>query len=208
MFKPQKYPNISVSWKMWMIASLPIIPLALIHSPPLRCCCLVTRSCPALCESSSLWVQGLPACQASLSFTISLHLLKLMSIESVISSNHLHLCHLHPFSSCLQSFPTSESFPVSQLFTYSGQSFGASASASVLSVFIHGWFPLVLTGLISLQSKGLSRVFSNTTIWKHQFFSAQPSLWSSSHIHIWLLEKTYLWLYRPLLAKWCLCFFF
>ena len=74
-----------------------------------------------------------------------------------------------------------------QLFTSSGQSIGASAS--VLSMNIQGWFPLGLTGLISLLSKGLSRVFSNTTVQKHQFFSTQPSLWSNFHIHTWLLEK-------------------
>ena len=94
-----------------------------------------------------------------------------------------------PFSPCLQSFPASESFPMSQFFASGGQSIGASASASVLPMTIQGWFPLGLTGLISLLSKGLSRVFSNTTVRKHQFFSAQPSLWSNSHIHIWLLEK-------------------
>ena len=87
---------------------------------------------------------------------------------------------LVPFSSCLQSFPASGSFPMSQFFTSCGQSFGASAS--VLPVNVQGWFPLGMTGLISLLSKGLSRVFSSTTIQKHQFFSAQPSLWSNSHI--------------------------
>ena len=94
-----------------------------------------------------------------------------------------------PFSFCLQSFPASGSFPVSQFFESGGQSVGVSASASVLPVNIQDWFPLGLTGLISLQSKGLSRVFSNTTVQKHQFFSAQLSLWYSSHIHTWLLEK-------------------
>ena len=94
-----------------------------------------------------------------------------------------------PFSSCLQYFPASGSFPMSQLFTSGGQSIGASASASVLSVTIQGWFPLGWIGWISLQSKRLSRVFSNTTVQKYQFFSAQPSLWSNSHIYIWLEEK-------------------
>ena len=83
---------------------------------------------------------------------------------------------------CLQSFPVSRSFSVSQLFPSGGQSIRASASASVLPVNIQGCLPLGLTGLISLQSKGLSRVFSSTTIWKHQFFGTQPSLWSNSHI--------------------------
>ena len=94
-----------------------------------------------------------------------------------------------PFSSFPQSFPASESFSVSWLFTSGDQSIGASASASVLPMNIQGWFPLGLTGLISLQSKGLSKVFSSTTVEKHQFFSAQPSLWSNSHIRNWLLKK-------------------
>ena len=94
-----------------------------------------------------------------------------------------------PFFSCPQSFPGSGSFPVSWLFTSGGQSFGASASTSLLPINIQGWFPLGLTALISLLSKGLSRVFSSTTIWKHQFFSAQHSLWPNSHICTWPLEK-------------------
>ena len=92
------------------------------------------------------------------------------------------------FSSCLQSFPASGSFPMSQFFTSCGQ-IGISALASVLPLNIQDWFPSGLTGLISLQSKGLLRVFSNTTVQKHQSFGVQPSLWSNSHIHIWLLEK-------------------
>ena len=96
-----------------------------------------------------------------------------MSIESVVPSNYLILCH--PFFSCPQSFPASGSFPVSQFFTSGSQSIGASASASVLPVNIQGWLPLGLTGLISLQSKGLSRVFSITTVQKNQFFVTQPS---------------------------------
>ena len=94
-----------------------------------------------------------------------------------------------PFSSCLQSLPASGSFPVSWLFSSGGQSIGVSASASVLPMNIQGWFPLGLTGWISLQSKRLSRVFSNTTVQRHKFFSAQLSLWSNSHIYTWLMEK-------------------
>ena len=94
-----------------------------------------------------------------------------------------------PFSSCPQSLPASESFPMSQLFTWGGQSAGVSASASVLPVNIQDWFPSGLTGVIFLQSKGLSRVFSNTTVQKHQFFSTQPSSQSNSHIHTWPQEK-------------------
>ena len=112
-----------------------------------------------------------------------------------------------PFSSCPQSLPVLGSFPVIQLYSHSTET---SALASVFPMNILGWFPLGLTGLIFLLSKGLSRVFSkkkrvfsSTTIWKHHFFSTQPSLWSNSHIHIWLLEKPYLWL---LLAKGCLYF--
>ena len=92
-----------------------------------------------------------------------------------------------PFSSCLQSSPASESFLMSQLFESGGQSIGASAS--VLPVNIWCWFPLKLTDLISLLSNGLSRVFSNTTVQKHQCFGSQLPLWSNSHIHIWLLEN-------------------
>jgi len=111
-----------------------------------------------------------------------------------------------PISSCPQSFLESGSFPVSWFFASGGQSIGALASASVLLMNIQGWFPLGLTGLISLLSKGLLRVFSNTTIRKHQFFGTQPSLWSSSHIHTWLLKKPWLWLDGPLSAKWYLYF--
>ena len=94
-----------------------------------------------------------------------------------------------PFSSCLQSFPASGSFPLSQFFTSGGQSIEASASALVFPMNIQGWFPWGLAGLFSLQPKRLSRVSSNTTVQKHQFFGAQFSLSSNSHIHTWLLEK-------------------
>ena len=93
-----------------------------------------------------------------------------------------------PFS-CLQFFPASGSFQMSQFFASGGQSIGPSASASVLPMNIQDWFLLGLIGLISLQSKELSRVFCNTTVQKHQFYSAQLSLWSNSSIHTWLLEK-------------------
>ena len=104
-------------------------------------------------------------------------------------------CHLAisssvvPFSSCHQSVPASGSFPMSQLCTWGGQSIGVSASASVLPMKTQDWSPLGWTGWISLKSKGLSRVFSNTTVQKHQFFSAQLSSPSNSHIHTRLLEK-------------------
>ena len=118
--------------------------------------------------SVTLWTL---AHQASPSLTISRSLLKFMSIESVMASNHFILCHL--FSFCLKSFPASGSFPMSQLFASDGQSSGASASASVLPKSSQDWFPLRRTGLISLQSKGLSRVFSDTTVWKHNVYACQ-----------------------------------
>ena len=133
------------------------------------CSCSAAKSCP------TLWPV---VCQAPLSLTTPWSLLKFVSIELAMVHNHLILC-------CLQGFPASGSFPVSRFFTSGRQSIGASASASasVLPMNIQGWSPLGLTGWISLQSKGLSKVYSITTIWKHQFFSAQPSLWSNSHIH-------------------------
>ena len=94
-----------------------------------------------------------------------------------------------PFSSCPQSLPASESFPMSQLLAWDGQSIGASSLASVLPKNTQDWSPLEWTGWISLQSKGLSKVFSNTTVQKHQFFSAQLSSQSNSHIHTWPQEK-------------------
>ena len=127
--------------------------------------------------------------QASLSFTTSLNLLRLVSNESVMPSNHLILvCRLLLLPSVV---PSIRVFTRSWLLTSSGQSIGASTSASVLPMNIQGWFPLGLTGLICLLSKGLSRIFSSfwTTVQKHQFFGAQPSLWSSSHIYTWLLAK-------------------
>ena len=119
--------------------------------------------------------------QASLSFIISRSLLKLISIESVMPSNHLILCC--PLLPLPSNFPISKSFLMSQLFASGSQSVGASALASVLPVTIQDWFPWGLTGLISLQSKGLSPVFSKTAVQKHQFFNAQSSLWSNCHIH-------------------------
>ena len=108
----------------------------------------------------------------------------LMSIELVMPSSDLML-----FSSRPQSLPESRSFPMSQLFTWGGQSIGVSASASVFPMNTEDWSPLGWTGWVSLQSKELSRVFSNTTIQKHQFFSAQLSSQADSHIHTWPQEK-------------------
>ena len=133
------------------------------------------RSVTQSCLTQSLWPHELqharlpcPWHQASLSITSSRSLLKLMCTESVMPPNHLTLCC--PLSSCLQSLPTSGSFPTSRLFASGGQRIWVSASASVLPMNIQDWFPLELTGLISLQSKGLSRVFSNIKVQKHQFF--------------------------------------
>ena len=125
--------------------------------------------------------------QASLSITNSRSLPKFISIKSVMPSGHLILCR--PLLHLPQSLPASESFPMRQLFTWSGQSTGLSALASFLPKNTQDWSPLGWTGWISLQSKGLSRVFSNTTVQKHQFFSAQHSSQSNSHIHTWPREK-------------------
>ena len=125
--------------------------------------------------------------QASLSIPNSQNLLKLMSIESVKSSSHLIFCH--PLLVPPLMFPSIRMFSKHQFFTSGSQSIGVWASASVLPMNIQDRFPLGWTGWISLHSVGLSRVFSNTTVEKHQFFSAQLSLWSNSHIHTWLLEK-------------------
>ena len=148
----------------------------------------IAQLCPTVCDPMNHTAR-----QASLSITNSRNSLRFMSIESVMPSSRW--CHpaisswVVPFSSYPQSLPASESFPISQLFTWGGQSTGVSASASVLSKNTQGWSPLEWTGWISLQSKGLSRVFSNNTVQKHQFFGVQLSSQSSSHIHTWPLEK-------------------
>ena len=126
--------------------------------------------------------QWIAARQASLSITNSRSSLTLTSIESVMPSSVV------PFSSCPQSIPASGSFPMSQLFAWVGQRTGVSALASFLPKKSQGWSS-EWTGWMSLQSKGLSRVFSNTTVQKHQFFGAQPSSQSNSHIHTWPQEK-------------------
>ena len=139
---------------------------------------------------SRVWLFATPwiaARQASLSITNSQSLPKLMSIESVLPSRHL--IFWRPFLLLPQSLPASESFPMSQLFAWGGQSTGVSALASFLPKNTQGWSPVEWTGWISLHSKGLSRVFSNTTVQKHQFFRAQLSSQSNSHIHTWPQEK-------------------
>ena len=141
-------------------------------------CFSVPKSCPTLCDSMNCRTPMLPC----------------PSPSPRVCSNPCPLSQWHhptisssvtPFSSCLQSFPASRSFPMSQLFTSGCQNIGASASASVLPMNMQGRFPLGLTGLISLQTKGLSRVFPSTTVQKHQFFGSQPSLWSTSIYDYW-----------------------
>ena len=151
-------------------------------SRPTSCCSSVTKSCPAVCNPMDCSTPGFPV----------LHCLpELAQTRAHWAGEILQSSSVTRFSSCPQSLPASGSFPLSQFFASGGQSIGvwASASASVLPMNIQSWSPLGLTGLFSLQSKGLSRVFSNTTIQKHQFFGTQPSLWSNSYIHTWLLEK-------------------
>ena len=137
--------------------------------------------------SNSLWPQGLQhvrlPCPSLTPGAYSNSCPKSRWCHPIISSSVI------PFSSCLQSFTASGSFRMSQFFASGGQSIGISASASVLPMNIQDWFPLGWTSWISLQSKGLSRVFSNTTIQKHQFFGFQFSLQSNFHIQKWLLEK-------------------
>ena len=141
----------------------------------------VAQSCPTLCNPMDCSMPGLPVHHQLPEFMQT----QVHWVGDAIQPSH----PLLPFSSCPQSFPASGTFPVSWLFTSGGQSIRASALTSVFSVNIPGWLPLVLSGLISLLSKGLSRIFSSTTVSKQQFFSAQLSLSSSSYIHAWLLEK-------------------
>ena len=162
---------------------------ALAYSSGLSCQCWtilqfssVTKSCLTLCYPADCNTPGLPVHHQLPEFTHT-HVHWVGDANSTISSSVV------PFSSCLQSLPESGSFLISQLFTSGGQRFGASALASALPMNIQDWFPLGLTTVISLQSKGLSKVFSNTTLQKYQFFSTQPSVWSNSH-STWLLEKS------------------
>ena len=149
--------------------------------------CLKFSSVQSLSRVRLFATPWIAARQASVSITSSQSSLKLMSIESVIPSSHFILCC--PLLFLPQSLPASRSFPMSQLFAWGGQSIGVSASASVLPMNTQDCSPLGWTGWISLHSKGLSRVFSNTTVQKHQFFSAQLSSQPNSHIHTWPWEK-------------------
>ena len=141
----------------------------------------VAQSCPTLWDPMNHSTPGLPINHQLPEFTQTQRPSSRWCHPAISSS-------VVPFSSCPQSLPASGSFPMSQLFTWGGQSIGVSASASVLPMNTQDWSS-EWTGWISLQSKGLSRVFSNTTVQKHQFFGAQLSSQSNSHIHMWLLEK-------------------
>ena len=142
------------------------------------CCCSVTQSCSTLYNPMDCSTRGFPV----------LHHLPELAQTHVhwvgVPSNHLIL--YHPLLLLPSIFPTIRVFANESALCTRGQSIGASASALVLPMNIQDWFPLGLTGLISLQSKRFSRVFSNITVQKHQFFGAQPSLWSNFHIHTWL----------------------
>ena len=145
------------------------------------CCCSVTQSCLTLCKPMDCRMPGLPG------LTISQSLLKFKSIESVMPSTHLSLCQ--PPLLLPSVFPGIRIFSSESALHIRWPKYWSFSFSISLPTSIQGWFPLGLTGLISLQSKGLWRVFSSTTIWKHQFFSTQPSSWSNSHICTWLLEK-------------------
>ena len=147
----------------------------------------VAQSCPTLCNPMNRSMPGLPVHHQLVEVNV-------LQSNSCPSSQWCHPAissSVIPFSSCPQSLSASGSFPMSQLFTWGGQSIGvsASASASVLPKNAQDWSPLGWTSWISLQSKGLSRVFSNTRVQKHQFFGTQPSSRSNFHIHTWPQEK-------------------
>ena len=163
----------SITWNcnIWMNFLAFSLPLFL----PLLCCYSVAK------QPHGLQYTGFP---------VLYHLLEFVQIHVYWVSDAIQ--PFHPLSSPFllpQSLPASESFPMSQLFAWGGQNTGVSASASFLAKKSQGWSPSEWTGWISLQSKGLSRVFSNTTVQKHQFFTAQPSSQSNSHIHTWPQEK-------------------
>ena len=142
---------------------------------------LVTQSCPTLQPHG---LQHRPPCPSPTPRGYSSSCPLSWWCHPTISSSVI------PFSACSQSSPASGSFPVSQFFTSGSQSIGVWASASILPMTIQDWCPLGWTDWTSLQTKGLSRVFSNTTVQKHQFFGTQPCSQSNSHIHTWLVEKT------------------
>ena len=145
----------------------------------LCCCCSVSKLYPTLCDSMACRTRGFPVLHYLLEFA-QIHV---NGVDNAIQPSHTLSTPSLPTLNLSQQ----GSFPMSQLIASGGQSIGTSASD--FPVNIQGWLPFGLTHFILLQSKELSRVFSSTTVRKHQFFSAQPSLWSNSHIHTWLLEK-------------------
>ena len=145
------------------------------------CCCSVAQLCLTLCNPMNISMPGFPV----LHYLLELAQIHVHWVTDAIQPSH----SLFPPSLPACNLSQHQSFPMSWLFTIGGQSIGASASTSVLPMNIQGWFPLGSTGLIFLLFKGLWRIFSSTTIPKYQFFGAQPSLWSNSHICMWLLEK-------------------
>ena len=162
----------------------------------MSCCCSVAKSCPTLFDCMGCSIPGFSVLQCLP------ELLKFMSTESVMSSNHLILwCSLLLLPSI---FPSIRVFSKESALC-GGRSIGASASASILPMNIQGWFPLGLTGLISLLSKGLSRVFSCSTIRKHHFFGTPPSMVQFSHLYMTMGKNIALigWTFS---TKWCLCF--
>ena len=143
---------------------------------------VVTQLCPTLCDPMNCSTPDLPVHHQLPEFTQT----HVRGVGDAIQPSHPLVI---PFSSCPQSLPASESFPMNQLFSWGGQRIGVSALASVFPKKTQDWSPLEWTGWISLQSKGLSRVFSNITVQTRQFFGSQLSSQSSSHIHTWPLEK-------------------
>ena len=178
---------------MWMFVNVfwSYVDLSIYLSPFIKFSS-VAQSCPTFCNPMDCSTPGFPIYHQLLELVQAL----VHRVGDAIQSSYPVI----PFS-CLQSIPESGYFLMNQLFPVGGQRIGASVSASVLQMNIQDWFPLGLTGLIFLQSRGLSRVFSNTKVQKHQYFSTQLSLWSNSHIYTWLLEKPKLWLYGLLSAK-------
>ena len=158
--------------------------------------CSVAQSCPTLCDLVDYSTPGFPVLHYLQEFAQT----HVHWVSDAIQASHLLSSPSPPVLNLSQHQGSS---PVSQLFASGGQNIGASASASIFSMNIQSWFPLALTGLTSMLSKGLSRIFSSTTVGKHQFFSDQTSLWSNSLIHT---MTTIPWLYGPLLAKSCSCF--
>ena len=182
---------------------LHLIPQPLTTHPPISvitalskvtcCCCSVTQSCLTLCDPMDCSTPG-PCPSPSPKVCLSSCPLHQWCYPAISPSDSL-------FSFCPQSLPASGTLPMSWLFASGDQNTGASASASVLPMSIPGWFSSRLTGLISLLAKGLSGVFSSTTVWRHQFFGALPSLLSSSYHHVWLLGRPEPWLYGLLSAE-------